>query len=489
MQVDTENKNYIDLTELMTRFFRELRTLWLPVVLITAALAALFALRAKLNFVPRYESKAMFTVSSGYSSDDILSYSYYYDNEAAKQLAAAFPYMLRMDVMNELVKQELGVSYINGSINAEAVADTNLFVLTVTSTSAQDAYDILNAVIKSYPRVALYMVDYSQVVMKSEPTMATAPYNSLSIKGPAIKGGLLGLVLGCAIVLVLAMMRKTIYGTDDLKASINMPVLANISLTSAKKRRSSKSGLSISRTGADPDFVESIRGLRIKLLRGMTEPGAQVILVTSTLPGEGKTTISSNLALSLASSGLKTVLIDTDLRKQDDKDALGVGDKAPGLPEYMLDSRLDISRMLSDVPGSTLKVICSMEPKRRPALDGRRLEELIEQLRPEFDYIVLDTPPCGVVSDAKFICRYADAVVYIVRYDYAARSQIIDSVQELAGQKAKLAGSVLNGAPASRRAKGYGYGYGKYGYSKYGYNKYGYKKYGYGRGSSAEDKT
>lgn len=485
MQVDAESKNYIDLSELLTRFFRELKALWLPVILVTAAFAALFAVRAKLNFVPMYQSKAMFTVSSGYSSDNIMSYSYYYDNEAAKQLAAAFPYMLGTDVMNELVRQELGTSYINGTIKAEAVADTNLFILTVNSSSAQDAYDILQAVIKSYPRVALYMVDYSQVIMKSEPTLATAPYNSLSLKDSAVKGGFLGLAISCMVVLALAMMRKTVYSTDDLKQSVNMPVLATISLAASKKRRNSRAALSINRAGAAADFLESVRGLRIKLLRTMTESGAQVILVTSTLPGEGKTTISANLALSLASSGLRTVLVDTDLRKQDAKAALGMSDAAPGLPELMLDAGTDISAMLSDVPGSTLKVVCSMEPKRRAPLDGHKLEKFISALRPNFDYIVLDTPPCGIVSDAKFICRYADAIVYVVRYDYAARSQVIDSVQELAGQKVKLSGCVFNGAPAGRKSKGYGYG--KYGY---GYGKYGYKKYGYSKnGSSAADKT
>ena len=112
------------------------------------------------------------------------------------------------------------------------------------------------------------------------------------------------------------MMRKTIFSAADLKASANVPILASVARTSAKKRRSGKGMISLTHAGVDPDFVEAMRGLRIKLLRTMTEPGAQVILVTSTLPGEGKTTISTNLALSLASSGLRTVLIDTDLRRR-----------------------------------------------------------------------------------------------------------------------------------------------------------------------------
>lgn len=483
MEAD-KNQNYIDISELLSRFFRELKKLWLPAIIVTAAFAALFALRAKMNYTPMYQSRAMFTVSSGYSSDDILSYSYYYDNEAAKQLAAAFPYMLGTDVMNELVKNELGVSYINGSIRAEAVADTNLFVLTVTSSDPQDAYDILEAVIASYPRVALYMVDYSQVIMKSEPTVPTAPYNSFSWKGSAVKGGMLGLGLSCLAALVLAMMRKTIFSAADLKASANVPILASVARTSAKKRRSGKGIISLTHAGVDPDFVEAMRGLRIKLLRAMTEPGAQVILVTSTLPGEGKTTISANLALSLASSGLRTVLIDTDLRKQDTKAAVGVNDTRPGLPEYMTDSNIKVASMLSPVPGSSLEVICSTAAKRRPPMNAHKLEQLIERLRPDYDYIVLDTPPCGIISDAKFICRCADAIVYVVRHDYASRNQIVDSMQELADQKAKLTGCVLNDTPAVSHSKRYGYG--QYGYGKYGYGKTGYKKYGYGRDKAGD---
>lgn len=479
-----KNQNYIDISELLSRFFRELKKLWIPAIIVTAAFAVLFALRAKMNYTPMYQSRAMFTVSSGYSSDDILSYSYYYDNEAAKQLAAAFPYMLGTDVMNELVKNELGVSYINGSIRAEAVADTNLFTLTVTSSDPQDAYDILEAVIASYPRVALYMVDYSQVIMKSEPTVPTAPYNSFSWKGSAVKGGMLGLGLSCLAALVLAMMRKTVFSAADLKASANVPILASVARTSAKKRRSGKGIISLTHAGVDPDFVEAMRGLRIKLLRAMTEPGAQVILVTSTLPGEGKTTISANLALSLASSGLRTVLIDTDLRKQDTKAAVGVNDTRPGLPEYMTDSNIKVASMLSPVPGSSLEVICSTAAKRRPPMNAHKLEQLIERLRPDYDYIVLDTPPCGIISDAKFICRCADAIVYVVRHDYASRNQIVDSMQELADQKAKLTGCVLNDTPAVSHSKRYGYG--QYGYGKYGYGKTGYKKYGYGRDKAGD---
>ena len=178
------------------------------------------------------------------------------------------------------------------------------------------------------------------------------------------------------------------------------------------------------------------------------------------------------------------MLIDTDLRKQDTKAAVGVNDTCPGLPEYMTDSNIDVASMLSPVPGSSLEVICSAAAKRRPPMNAHKLEQLIERLRPDYDYIVLVTPPCGIISDAKFICRCADAIVYVVRHDYASRNQIVDSMQELADQKAKLTGCVLNDTPAVSHSKRYGYG--QYGYGKYGYGKTGYKKYGYGRDKAGD---
>ena len=244
--------------------------------------------------------------------------------------------------------------------------------------------------------------------------------------------------------------------------------------------------------GIDEEYLEQYGRYKAKidhrlLMDRADRPDGKLILVTAINPtpaGEGKTTISANLALSLASSGLRTVLIDTDLRKQDTKAAVGVNDTRPGLPEYMTDSNIDVASMLSPVPGSSLEVICSAAAKRRPPMNAHKLEQLIERLRPDYDYIVLDTPPCGIISDAKFICRCADAIVYVVRHDYASRNQIVDSMQELADQKAKLTGCVLNDTPAVSHSKRYGYG--QYGYGKYGYGKTGYKKYGYGRDKAGD---
>ena len=125
------NESKLDLFYLLEQLWRQLRSFWvLPLALILAC-SGLMTLRAWKSYQPLYTSSAMFLVTSGYSSDDILAYDYYYNNEAAQKLSDAFPYILSTDVMRERVMLELGTPVINGTITAKAVASTNLFSLSV----------------------------------------------------------------------------------------------------------------------------------------------------------------------------------------------------------------------------------------------------------------------------------------------------------------------------------------------------------------------
>ena len=170
----------IDLIALLPRLFKQFKRLWLLVLALMVLLAGVNYLRARRSYVPMYESRATFSVSSGYGDEDIFSASYYYDNTAAKDLAAAFPHLLSTDMMRDQMLLQLNKSYINGPISAYSVADTNLFELRVRSASPQDAYDILNAVIVCYPKVAVMMVENPQVAVRQEPTVPTVPYNAFS---------------------------------------------------------------------------------------------------------------------------------------------------------------------------------------------------------------------------------------------------------------------------------------------------------------------
>ena len=153
--------------ELADRYLRQLRRLWAVILILTVLGSAFFAIRAKRQFTPMYEAKARFSINSSYEGDDVFSSSYY-DNAAAQQLATAFPHLLTMDMMRELMLQKLDAPYINGTITPYSVVGTNMFVLTVRSSGAQDAYDILIAAIESFPMVASYMVDNPRVDVLEE---------------------------------------------------------------------------------------------------------------------------------------------------------------------------------------------------------------------------------------------------------------------------------------------------------------------------------
>ena len=154
-----QEEGRIDLYRLLPELGRALRRLfWVPLLLALLGAAAM-GVRAWRSYVPRYHSEATFTIETSASAlSDMAGSGSYYDKATAEQLAKTFPYLLQSDLLQSLLRQELGVSWLNGSISARAVDNTSLFSLRVTSASAQDAYDILETVIRIYPRVADYVV-------------------------------------------------------------------------------------------------------------------------------------------------------------------------------------------------------------------------------------------------------------------------------------------------------------------------------------------
>ena len=141
-----------------------LRRFWAVVLALTVLGGGLMYFRTVRSYRPMYQSEAMFSVSVHYSgTTDLSGYSYYYDKAAAKLVTETFPYLLQSESTQELIRQKLGVNYINGSISSSSVADTNLFALTVTSSNPQDAYDIVRAVMEG---VGYSMKDCLEIIRR-----------------------------------------------------------------------------------------------------------------------------------------------------------------------------------------------------------------------------------------------------------------------------------------------------------------------------------
>lgn len=487
----------IDLIAILRSFFRLLGRTW-PLVLVAAALlGALAGARSYLSYRPLYRCQAV--LSAQYTSvytnaTDIQSYgSNYSSTVSTKQIVSTFSSIITTDAMREQMLARLGTDTINGSIVPQSIANSNLFTLTVTSSDAQSAYDVLMAVIDCYPSVAALVIGNTEIELIEEPVLPTAPTNPRDWQSAAVKGALLGAVLMLALTLLLSRTRTAVHSPSEIRRLTNLTCLGMIPSVRSKRRSKGKTtGLSIQNDALSPAYQEAVRTVRSRVLHRLPADGeCKVLMVTSTMPGEGKSTVAANLALSLAQAGKHVVLLDADLRVQSLHAFFGISQKGPGLAELLRSAEPDPVAAARSLPGTTLKLITGAARIGSPAslLHFHKLERIIGMLRAEAQYLVIDTPPIGLLSDAAPFLPFADGVVYVIREDTVSASQISTSLQALSDNKAKLLGYVFNASSQSVGQYGYGrHGYGHYGYGGYGRSGYGgYSGYaGYGKSAAKE---
>ena len=455
----------VDIMGIIERFLKVFSRLWIIPVILAVLLGFADYFSGQVHYTPMYRSECLFSVGSSYNHDDIFSGgTFYTDTAAAQTMAKTFPDLLSMEYMNDLIIAQLEDGYINGTISSQYLEGTNLLLLSVTSSDAQDAYDILNAVLTAYPQAAVYLVDNPTIEIRQAPKVPEAPIERPSPTRDWTGGATKGLSLGLLIIGALSLLNQTVSSTDDLKKIVNLPILGKLPLVAQHKRR--KAAPSLVSLEANPQLAEAMRSLRTKARKIAEQAGGNVILLTSTVPGEGKTTVSCNLALSLVEAGHKVILVDADLRKQTVLRLFqpkAVGGK--GLLYALHNPSAPLSEVIRQLPDSGLHYISGGSIQRRHyGLDAQNMDRIISKLSQEYDYVVIDTPPCGIVSDTRLLCRHADCVLYVVKTGGAHRMLISDSITALHQQGVTISGCVVNGVPRKRTHYGYGYGYSqKYG--------------------------
>lgn len=287
----------------------------------------------------------------------------------------------------------------------------------------------------------------------------------------------LGVGLPVGVIYLIGLTKFKIEGRADVEKLTSLPVVGDVPLADEK-------------TGSIAVFEnknnlmsETFRNVRTNL-QFMLENGKNVILVTSTISGEGKSFISANLAISLSLLGKKVVIVGLDIRKPGLNKVFNIPKKEHGITQYLTNTTAnlmdfvqpsDINKNLFILPGGTVP------PNPTELLARGGLEKAIETLKANFDYVILDTAPVGMVTDTLLIGRVADLSVYVCRADYTHKAEFT-LINELAeNNKLPNLCIAVNGLDLNSRKYGYYYGYGKYG-KYYGYGKrYGYG-YGYGYG-------
>ncbi len=451
------------------------RMLWLP-VLLAVLLGGLRYLSLVRSYSPVYEAKAMYIVSSNYIGNmDLTGTGYYQDSNAASQLASTFPYVFTTDAAKQLLKDKTGQTSLPCKVTASSLADSNLLTLTATANRPEVAYNALLTVAELYPQAAAEIIGSVGLTVLEPASKPTQPTNPFQPVRATVRYALIGLVLGVALIGLLAYLRKTVHNTEDLRKLLSIPCLGQLPVVRFKLRSKGSRSVLIRNPLLDEGYLESIRDVCFQLKKETELHPARCILITSTSPTEGKTTISANLALALAEQGHRVILVDADLRKQTMKDLFEITDHTRGLVELIAQGG-EVKDALVPIEDTGLQLLCgdSVADDPQSFLSSRRFERILDQLSAMADYVIIDSPPSGLLSDTATICERSDGILYVVRQDYASHNAILDSVQSLAGTGVRFLGSVLNGAIRSTSRTGYGYGKG-YGYSKnygYGYSKY-----------------
>lgn len=266
-----------------------------------------------------------------------------------------------------------------------------------------------------------------------------------------------GLVLGVGAALLVDYLDESLSSAEDVAALGGPPVLAVVPAESPPDRRP------IALSSPNSFAVESYRGLRTNVLfLGLDRP-LRVLQLTSALPGEGKTTTTSNLAVVLAGAGKQVVVVDADLRKPRLHDVFGAA-PMPGLTEVILGHPIDDALRKID---ENLYVLTAGSAPANPGemLLSPRVAAVINELAARFDHVLIDSPPLIPVADAVAVSGAADGVLVVAQAKRTSKRALADALGRLEQVNANVLGVVLNRAATGRAAyRGYGYGYG-YGYT------------------------
>jgi len=281
---------------------------------------------------------------------------------------------------------------------------------------------------------------------------------------------LLGLVAGTALAFLLDRLNNTFRSPAQLEEMMGQPLLGVLPSLGARMRR--KQVIRYMREKPGSSMVEEVRNLRTSILFSNIDNPPQVVMFTSSVPREGKSTTSMLVAMTSCQMGKSTIIVDCDLRLPALAGLLEGDDRAHGLMS-VLEGTSTIEEAVEKDPTTGLHMLTTAEKtgglNAADILSSRRFGKLVEDLSKKYDLVILDTPPSLVVADARIISRVADAVVYCVRYDSTPRNIVADGLKELRLMNAPLVGVVMTLVNESRASN---YSYAGHSYHKGRYSEY-----------------
>ncbi|MBO4848184.1 MAG: polysaccharide biosynthesis tyrosine autokinase [Clostridia bacterium] len=485
METKQETSTLLEKLDLYSIIRDLLRNAWVIALgAIAVGLIVNMSVRSKIQST--YSTKAMFVVTSRTSGN------YAYSNlSAASTMATSYSNILNSNLLKKKVCRDLNVDSFNATMSAKVISDTNLMTLRVTSDTPENTYKIIRSVMKNVADLAGYVSTDMVMEVLQEPTVPTKSDIAVSSRRQTVKAAVIAGLAFAAVFAFLSYRKDTIKSEKDMEEKLDAHTLGMFYYNGSKSLKSlfsrKKKKLLITELDAKFEFVERNKKVAALVAAQAKHRGAKVILVTSVQEHEGKSTVSANLALSLAQQAHSVLLIDGDLRRPTLNSLfLEKGEEENArMPEFLtggltldeaiyFDEKRDIHLLLNDRNYSNSTDIVS----------SAAMSHLIDEAKSKYEYVIIDSPPMSLMADAEVMADLSDLSILVVKYDTILAPDINDAIDSLRNCSAEFEGCVLNqvrALPGERRTVvGYG-GYGRYGhYGNYGrYGRYGkYGKYG-----------
>ena len=481
----------IDILNLVAALWNGFRRLWPLLAVIVIACTLRSWLSTSVSYTPQYVASATVSVTTPGGS--------YGNIESAQEMAAVFPYILTSGVLEDVVMNDMGLDYLPGTIDVQAEDGMNMLTISVSSDDPQMAYDMLTSVINKYPEVAEYIFGETKLRILDETGIPSDTRKEVVIRGSYKRGALQGIILSGLILCLYAFLKRTVHSKEQINKKINLHDLGSLPYVKMKKRKNAKNNsLTLLNSRLDPGYEEAVRRLRIRVMtEAEKEDGGGVIMVTSSVPGEGKTTVAVNLALAIAKQGKSVILADCDPRNPSVAAVMNDTEKHPGISAVLRgDVTLKQAMTHADIPDTRLRILYGGEPDEDGAslLGSGKMQKIVEAMREAADYVILDSAPSELLADASLLAKFVDSVLYVVRCDYTKMAKIKTGIETFMMRDVKIMGYVFNADTAQQSGRygyGYGYGYGRYsrygGYGHYsGYSRYSRKLRGAGKAADKD---
>ena len=449
--------------------------------------------QASYNAIETYTATGTMYVYNG--NPNLVNYGYTSSSDlnSAVKLIDTYLVVVRsnkvLDVVVERLSKEypeINTGYIAGTLSMGSVSDTSVLRISCTTDDPQKSADICNAVMDVAPSEIIRVVSAGNIEIidyASPPVVA----NARSVMKNGIIGALFGAIPVIVVLTILFFMNQKIEDEKELTNSYTLSVLASLK---RYKEVGKDSRNYLLRSDSEMELIENYAKLRMNLMYTLVGKKNHAVVVTSSVSGEGKSTIAANLASSVAMGGKRVLLIDADMRRACQHEIFQFDDKLPGLSDVLIGACLWQNAVLkinlqtmevlpaAEAPSDPEKLLeppvmnilpaGTIPPNPAELLESAAMHKLLSELEEAYDLILLDVPPINIVSDPLALSDQAAGAIFVVRQHLSDHREIKKALIQAEMTGLQMLGFVFYGENLRRG----GYYSRKYYYYKGHYHKY-----------------